>query len=158
MIVYKSFSAFAGNTKYLVDGAFQWDMEVLENSVELVLSNVFNILATPFGTQPLLRAFGLSMRWIDQPGSLGIMQARTAALLSISIWEPRAHVRALDFILNPGDVMAGIYDVRIELEVDLSLPVNTALFAPPAPVNTWVLDAPFDGVTVPTAMQELLTL
>ena len=53
MIVYKSFSAIAGNTKYLVDGAFQWDMEVLENSVELVLSNVFNILATPFGTQPL---------------------------------------------------------------------------------------------------------
>jgi uncharacterized protein len=158
MVIYKSFSAFVGNQNYLIDGAFQWDMEVLENSVELVLSNVFNILATPFGTQPLLRAFGLSNRWIDQPGALGVMQAKTAAMLSISIWEPRAKVRNLDFILNADDVMAGIYDVRITLEIDLSLSITKTLFAPPEPQRVWVLDAPFDGVSVPSAQQELLTL
>ena len=122
MLLFKQFSTIIGNKSYLDNGNFQWDMTVHENSVELVMSNVFNILCTPYGTQPLLRTFGLSSSWIDQPGSIGLMQAKIAALLSISLWEPRAIVRDLEFFLNPSDIMAGLYSVAIEIEVDRGRP------------------------------------
>jgi len=54
MLLFKQFSTIIGNKSYLDNGNFQWDMTVHENSVELVMSNVFNILCTPYGTQPLL--------------------------------------------------------------------------------------------------------
>jgi len=157
MLLFKQFSTIIGNKSYLDNGNFQWDMTVHENSVELVMSNVFNILCTPYGTQPLLRTFGLSSSWIDQPGSIGLMQAKIAALLSISLWEPRAIVRDFEFFLNPSDIMAGLYSVAIEIEVDLRQTVQTILFAPPAPASVWVLDAPFDA-SYPTPQQETITL
>jgi Bacteriophage baseplate protein W len=157
MIIYKNFSVLTGGKQYLIDGNFQWDWRVEANSVELVLSNVFNILSTPYGTQPLLRAFGLSQAWIDQPGTQGIMQAKIAAVLSISLWEPRAIVKNLEFVINPQDIMGGRYSVRLEIEVDLSQELQTMLFAPPTPAPVWLLDAPFDG-SYPTVQQESVTI
>jgi Bacteriophage baseplate protein W len=157
MITYKNFSVLTGGKQYLINGNFQFDWGVQPNSVELVLSNVFNILCTPYGSQPLLRAFGLSQAWIDQPGSQGIMQAKIAALLSISLWEPRAIVRNLQFVLNPTDIMGGRYSVELEVEVDLTQQLQTMLFAPPTPAPVWLLDAPFDG-SYPTVVQETVTI
>jgi phage baseplate assembly protein W len=157
MLVYKQFSSLVGNTEYLVGGNFQWDMNVVENSVELVLSNVFNILSTPYGSQPLLRTFGLSQTWIDQPGAQGVMQAKVASLLAISLWEPRAKVKDLQFVLNPNDIMAGRYSVRLHLEVDLTQTIQSILFAPPTPQSVWVLDAPFDA-SYPVPQQEVITI
>ena len=158
MILYKQFSVLVGGLQYLIDGNFQWDWRVQENTVELVLSNVFNLMTTPFGSQPLLRTFGLAQTWIDQPGTIGLMRAKVAAVLAISIWEPRAKIRNLEFVLNTQDIMAGRYSVRFEIEVDLTQQLQTLLFAPPAPQNVWVLDAPFDGSTYPTAQLEQITI
>ena len=157
MLIYKQFSVLVGGLQYLIDGAFQWDWRVEDNSVELVLSNVFNLMTTPYGTQPLLRTFGLSSSWIDQPGTIGLMQGKVAALLAISLWEPRAKVINLEFVLNPSDLMGGRYSVQLEIEVDLTQQLQTLLFAPPTAQNVWVLDAPFDG-TYPTAQLEQITI
>ena len=157
MIIYKTFSVLSGNKEYLIGGNFQWDWNVQANSAELVLSNVFNILCTPYGSQPLLRTFGLSQSWIDQPGTTAIMQSRIAALLAISLWEPRAIVKNVQFILNANDIMAGRYSVALEIEVDLSQVLQQILFSPPAPAPVWVLDAPFDG-SYPTPQQEMITV
>jgi hypothetical protein len=86
-----------------------------------------------------------------------MMQGRIAALLSISLWEPRAKIRNLQFVLNPSDLMGGRYSVKLEIEVDLSQVLQTILFLPPAPAPVWVLDAPFDG-SYPTAQQEVVTI
>lgn len=157
MIVFKAFSTLAGGTQYLIDGNFQWDWNVQANSGELVLSNVFNILCTPYGTQPLLRTFGLSQSWIDQPGAIGVMQAKVATLLAISLWEPRANVKNIEFVLNAANIMAGMYSVALEIEIDLTQELQQILFSPPTPTSVWVLDAPFDG-TYPTPQQESITV
>jgi len=158
VITYKNFSVLVNGREYLIDGNFQWDWNVQANSVELVLSNVFNILCTPYGTQPLLRTFGLAQAWIDQPGSQGLMQGKIAALLAISLWEPRAKVTNMLFVLNPADIMGGRYLVKIGIEIDLTQELQVLLFSPPTPQPVWVLDAPFDGVTYPSAQQETITI
>jgi phage baseplate assembly protein W len=147
-----------GNRRWVFDGQFQWDLNVREGTVESVLQNVYNILSTPLGSQLLLRSFGLNQVWIDQPGNVGQFQARTAALVSIGLWEPRARVLACDFSLDTGDVMAGIYSIYLELEIDLTTQITAALFSAPAAAPIWVLDAPFDGVTVPSVQQETLNI
>lgn len=157
MIIYKTFSVLTQNRNYLIGGNFQWDWGVQANSVELVLSNVFNILCTPYGSQPLLRTFGLSQSWIDQPGTVSVMQAKIATLLAISLWEPRAIVKNLRFILNANDIMSGRYSIELEIEVDLSQLLQQILFSPPQPVPVWVLDAPFDG-SYPIPQQEMITV
>jgi phage baseplate assembly protein W len=157
VIIYKTFSVLSGNKQYLIGGNFQWDLNVQANSAELVLSNVFNILCTPYGTQPLLRTFGLSQAWIDQPGTTAIMQGKIAALLAISLWEPRAIVKNLRFILNANDMMAGRYSIELQIEVELTQVLQQILFAPPQPAPVWVLDAPFDG-SYPMAQQEMITV
>jgi phage baseplate assembly protein W len=157
MLLYKQFSVLTGGKEYLIGGNFQWDWGVQANSVELVLSDVFNILCTPYGTQPLLRTFGLAQSWIDQPGSQGLMQGKIAALLAVSLWEPRAKLKNMQFVLNPSDIMGGRYSLHLGIEVDLTQELQTLFFAPPAPQPVWVLDAPFDG-TYPTAQQETITI
>ena len=157
MDIFKNFSVLTGGKEYLIGGQFQWDWGVQANSVELVLSNVFNILCTPYGTQPLLRTFGLSQSWIDQPGSTGMMQGRVAALLSISLWEPRAVVRNLEFVLSSNNIMAGRYSVKLEVEVDLTQTLQQLFFAPPTPAPVWVIDGPFDG-SYPVPQQESITV
>lgn len=158
MLIYRQFSVLVGGKQYLIGGNFQWDWNVKANSVELVLSNVFNTLCTPYGSQPLLRVFGLSQAWIDQPGSREIMQGKVATLLAVSLWEPRAVVKNMQFVLNTTDIMAGRYSLSLELEVNLTQALQEILFSPPAPQPVWVLDAPFDGVSYPTPQQETITV
>ena len=149
-----------GGTKWISDGAFQFDLEARANTMEEVLQNCFNTLSTPLGSQVLLRSFGLSQLWIDQPGAIGQFQARTAALLSVGLWEPRAKVASCDFSLDTNDVMGGSYSLYLQVEIDLSQAVTTTLFNPPSAVPIWVLDAPFDpnGNTVPTVQSEVLNI
>ena len=157
MLIYKTFSVLTGGKAYLVEGNFQWDWGVQADSVELVLSNAFNTLQTPYGSQVLLRTFGLSQAWIDQPGAQGVMQAKVSALLAISLWEPRAKIKNIEFILNTRDIMSGRYSVALEIEVDLTQIIQEIIFAPPTPTPVWVLDAPFDG-SYPTAQLEQVTI
>lgn len=149
-----------GGTQWVVNGNYQFDINVRDNTVEAVIGNVFNIIQTPLGSQMLLRAFGMSQIWVDQPGNIGQFQARTAALLSISLWEPRAKVISCDFNLDTNNVMAGNYALYLELQIDLSQQIANVLFSAPTPSPIYVLDAPFDpnGLTVPSVQQETLNI
>jgi phage baseplate assembly protein W len=153
-----SISILAEGRQWLSEGNFQFNFDYRANTVSEVLQNVLNVLSTPLGSQILLRAFGMDRHWIDQPGTVGQFQARTAALLSIGIWEPRANIVACDFILDTNDVLAGGYNLYLEIAVDLTRVVQTSLFTAPAAVPIYLLDAPFDGVTVPYPTQATLNI
>ena len=141
----RSFSAIVGNRTWIIDGAFQFDWTTPAGSVEEVLQNVWNIIQTPLGSQPLFRLFGSDQSWIDGPGNLQFMQARVAFLTAIKFWEPRANATQISFGLDPGNVMAGVYRLSLVLEVDLTLPIAQSLYnAPPSP-PVWVIDGPVGG-------------
>jgi phage baseplate assembly protein W len=152
----KSYSAIANGKRWIFDGAFQFDFDAPANSVQEVLQNVFNIIATPLGTQPLFRLFGSDQNWIDSPGNLIGFQAKTAFLLAIRLWEPRANIQQIQFALNPLDVMAGQYTLSLVVEVDLSRSITQALYAPPSDAATWLIDGPVDGVL--SVQQETVTV
>jgi phage baseplate assembly protein W len=141
----KSFSAVVGNRQWIIDGAFQFDWTAPAGSVEEVLQNVWNIIVTPLGSQPLFRLFGSDMSWIDGPGNLQFMQARVAFLTALSIWEPRAKVQNISFGLDPAGVMAGVYSLSLVVEVDLSLPITQTLYSGPPPPPVWTIDGPIGG-------------
>jgi phage baseplate assembly protein W len=149
-----------GGTSWLLSGQYQFDINLRDNTVEAVLANVYNILLTPLGSQVLLRAFGLDQHWIDQPGNIGQFQGRTAALLAIGLWEPRARVIACDFALETNGVLAGNYTLYLELEIDLTQAIVSTLFLPPTAAPIYVLDAPFDpnGLTTPAVQSEVLNI
>jgi phage baseplate assembly protein W len=155
--VFANISALVAGRTFFVDGDFQWDMSAPDQSVEAVLQNVYNILSTPIGSQPLQRAFGLEMVWIGQPGNIGTLQARVAMLLAISLWEPRAEVNAIVFELNTNDLLNGVYTVQLQLTINLDNQLRQNISAGPPLSNTWVLDAPFD-YSLPTAQYEELNL
>jgi hypothetical protein len=155
---YSDIRLLVNNVKFFVDGNFQFNMSAPANSVESVVQNVLNILDTKLGTQPLQRSFGLDQSWIGLPGNLGTLQAQVAMVLAISIWEPRFSATKIQFSLNTSDILQGVYSVFIEGVVNLDLMITQQLFSGPANAPVWVLDAPFDGTSIPTAQQETLTL
>ena len=152
-----SMSALVGNTLWNLDGAFQFDFDVTPNSVLEVLQNVYEIWATPLGSQVLLEAFGQDVGWIGQPGNIGQFQMQTAFLLACSYWEPRATFKHISFGLTTVDTLAGKYYLNVELEIDFSKTARTALFGPPLPVNTWVVDNTLPG-NIPIIRETSLTL
>ena len=143
--VIKSYSAIVKSRTWIIDGAFQYDWTTPANSVEEVLQNVWNIVSTPLGSQPLFRLFGSDQTWIDGPGNLQFMQARVAFLTAIKFWEPRANVIQINFGLDPANVIAGVYRLALTDEVDLSVPIQATLYnAPPSP-PVWTIDGPIGG-------------
>ena len=152
-----NFSALVGNNLWCLDGTFQFDFDATPDSVLAVLQNVYSIWSTPLGTQPLFRTFGQDMDWIDLPGNLATFQLQTAFLLACAKWEPRATFSKIVFSMDPAAVVAGVYTLYVELSIDLSVSVNAALFAPPSPATTRVVDANFAGAS-PVVQPEALTL
>jgi phage baseplate assembly protein W len=152
----KSYSTIVNGRTWIVDGAFQFDWTTPAGSVEEVLQNVWNIIQTPLGSQPLFRLFGSDQNWIDAPGNLQWLQARVAFLTAIKFWEPRAKVTNIRFELDSGDVMAGVYRLSLTVEVDLTLPIAQSLYnAPPSP-PWWVIDGPIGGTLA--VQQESITV
>jgi phage baseplate assembly protein W len=149
-----NFTVLTKGKQFILNGNFQWDFDALSNSVEGVLQNVYNIIVTPLGSQPLFRSFGTDWSLIDQPGNLGTLQSRTAILLSLGRWEPRASVAKMIFSMNTVAVMKGTYSLYLELNIDLTAPIHQILFATPSTTTTWVLDSAFGSI--PVAQQENL--
>ena len=152
-----SITILAQGRQWIADGNFQFLWDVPAGTVGEVIQNVLNCLSTPYASQVLLRAFGMSQNWVDMPGTVGQFQCRTAALLSIALWEPRAHVVAIDFVLDTVNVMAGNYGLYLEIEVDLTRAVSAFLFSAPSAAPIYLLDAPFDG-TEPSVQLETLNI
>jgi phage baseplate assembly protein W len=153
----RSYSALVNGKTWIVDGAFQFDFDAPAGSVQEVMQNVFNIIQTPLGTQVLLRLFGSDQNWIDAPGNVQMMQARTAFLLSLNMWEPRAKVTKIKFSLDPTSVMAGVYTLYFELNIDLKATlIPTLVVLPPSNEPVWVIDGPIGGEL--GVSEELLTV
>jgi phage baseplate assembly protein W len=149
-MIFKTMAALVGTRTWQIDGNFQWNLDAPENSVEAVLQNVWNVLTTPVGSQFLLRAFGTDTAWIDQPGNIGTMQGKVAALLSIAQWEPRCKILSLKFSLDPTNYIRGIYSLFLQCEIDLSVTITQTIFVAPAAAPAWVLDGPIGGPFTPT--------
>jgi phage baseplate assembly protein W len=153
-----SFTALVGTQLWDLGGDFQFDFNATAGSVEEVLQNIYNTFQTRLGMQRLQRSFGLDMSWIDMPGNIATLQGQIAVLKHCSYWEPRATFRKIQFTLDPVSVLAGVYSLYVELDIDLDLQINQILYAPPSDELVWVIDGPLDGVTLPSVSQKSLTL
>ena len=152
-----NFTALVGNELWNLGGSFQFDFNVTPNSVEEVLSNLYEIFSVPIGSQPYQRAFGCDVSWIDSPGNLAQFQAQTAFLLGASKWEPRATFNKIQFTLDPTSVMAGVYSLYVELTINLDATITTNLFSLIEPFQTWTISNNMDGSPV-IVDQENLTV
>lgn len=89
----------------------------MADTVDAVLQNVALILATPQGSVPLYRSFGLPQDFVDKPMPVAKAMLVTAVREAIEGWEPRATVKDIRFaedVAQPGQLSP-----TVELEVDL---------------------------------------
>ena len=77
-----------------------------------ILQNIALILATPKGSVPLYRDFGLSQEMLDRPREAAKPLLRAAVKEAIQDWEPRAAFVELDF-LEDGDGLRPLVTVEI---------------------------------------------
>ena len=84
--------------------------------VKEILRNVAVILATPKGSVPLYREFGLDMSFLDKPineaKNRGVIPVREA----IETWEPRAVFKSMTLFPDPSNPGKSAFNVQIELK------------------------------------------
>jgi phage baseplate assembly protein W len=143
-----------GPKRYVVDGWWQYDFNTPYNSVEMVCQNIVEIATTPKGSLCLFRDFGTSWDIIDQPGNLASYQAQVAVLQACAQWEPR--VKFTKIILRPTSAqnnLAGIWDLYMEMDIDLSVAIQKALYAAPGPTSCWCVAGDFSSDALPEVRQ-----
>ena len=69
-------------------------------TVNAVLQNIALILATPKGSVPMYRDFGLSQEFLDKPIPVAKAMLVAEVREAIEIWEPRASVSDISFSQN----------------------------------------------------------
>ena len=87
-----------------------------QDEVKEILRNVAVILATPKGSVPMYRDFGLDMRFLDMPMTLAENAAVIPVREAVEEWEPRAVFKSLTLFpdaLNPGKLA---FTVQIEIK------------------------------------------
>lgn len=88
------------------------------DEVKEILRNVAVILATPKGSVPLYREFGLDTRFLDKP----INTAKNAAVIpvreAIEQWEPRAVYKDMSLFPDPENPGKLSFTVQIEIKPD----------------------------------------
>jgi len=84
---------------------------------EEIIQNVRCIIATAKGTVPLDRDFGTDFSFIDKPAPLAQMQLRMDVIAAVEKYEPRAHVRKVEFSQN-ADAPDGQLIPVVTLEID----------------------------------------
>lgn len=75
------------------------------DTLRSVLQNIAIILATPKGSVPLYREFGLSATFLDKPTPKAKMMMRAEVREAIERWEPRAQFVSMTFeerVTQPG--------------------------------------------------------
>lgn len=89
-----------------------------ENTAEAVLQNVALILATPKGTVPLYRDFGLAQDFLDRPAPAARQMMIARIREAIETWEPRATFRSVTFRDDPAQPGALLPVVEIDITLD----------------------------------------
>lgn len=88
------------------------------DGVEEVLRNIAVILATPLGSVPLYRDFGLDQSFLDKPESEAVNCLTSPVREAVERWEPRAEFVELTVsrdLSNPGRVIP-VVEVEINLD------------------------------------------
>lgn len=88
------------------------------DTVNAVLQNIALILATPKGSVPMYRDFGLSQEFLDKPAPVARAMMVSCVREAIEEWEPRAAVKQISFTesgLEPGKLVP---TVEVEISVD----------------------------------------
>lgn len=85
------------------------------NEITSVLQNVAIILATPKGSVPLYREFGLSMDFVDKPMPVARTLLVSAITEAIQEFEPRAEVVGISFELDDNAVGRLVPIVEVEV-------------------------------------------
>lgn len=62
-----------------------------------IIRNVQTLLATPIGTCPLYRDFGLNTTYLDRPLSIAQNLMVVEVIEAIEKWEPRVQVKEVTF-------------------------------------------------------------
>lgn len=84
--------------------------------VKEILRNVAVILATPKGSVPMYRSFGLDMSFVDKPMNIAKNMAVIPVREAIEEWEPRAKYKDMTLALDPSNPGKLTFTVQIEIE------------------------------------------
>ncbi len=84
--------------------------------VREILRNVATILATPKGSVPLYRSFGLDMSFLDKPVSAAKNMAVIPVREAIEEWEPRAAFKSLTLAQDPSEPGKLTFTVQIKIK------------------------------------------
>lgn len=87
-----------------------------QDTVASVLQNVALILATPVGTTPLYRDFGLDREFLDMPTPHAEIRMIAPVREAVETWEPRATVKDVSFIRSSDG--SGRLIARVEIEIN----------------------------------------
>lgn len=86
------------------------------DEVKEILRNVAVILATPKGSVPMYRDFGLDMRFLDKPMNMAKNMAVIPVREAIEGWEPRAAYKDMTLFTDPSNPGKLAFTVRIEIK------------------------------------------
>ncbi len=104
---------------YLVSAADLENIRLNEaDEVNAVLQNIALILATPKGSVPFYRDFGISSEFLDRPVPVAKVMLISEVREAVEEWEPRASVVNVNFkenVLEPGRLVP-IVEVEISVE------------------------------------------
>lgn len=82
---------------------------------EEIYQNVRTILATPKGTVPLDRDFGVDQAFLDQPTSIVMARALPGIVEAVEKYEPRVRVTAVGWVESDAADGRMIPNVRIRI-------------------------------------------
>ena len=88
------------------------------DTVNSVLHNIAVILATPRGTVPLYRDFGLDMTFLDKPVPAAKVLMVAPVREAVERWEPRARVLNVSFQTDPAQPGTLIPTVEVEINAE----------------------------------------
>lgn len=86
------------------------------NTTKAILQNVAMILATPKGTVPQYRGFGLSMTFLDRPITVAQPLIHAEVLEAVAALEPRATVESVSCAYSVDSPHK--LEVTVEVSVD----------------------------------------
>ncbi|NCE63015.1 hypothetical protein D1159_00110 [Pseudoflavonifractor sp. 524-17] len=84
--------------------------------VKEILRNVAVILATPKGSVPMYRSFGLDMSFLDKPINVAKNRAVIPVREAIEEWEPRAVYKDMRLMPDPSNPGKLTFTVQIEIK------------------------------------------
>lgn len=88
-----------------------------EDETREILRNVAVILATPKGSAPMYRDFGLDQSFLDKPMNQAENMAVIPVREAIETWEPRAAFKDVTLSADPSDPGRLALAVTVEIEV-----------------------------------------